>query len=700
MYGFGRSASSAAAALLVCAVAATPVIGQPAPESAAVATPGGSTRLLDVPFLSQTEDLCGGAALAMVLRYWGARQVYPDDFAALVDRSAAGIRTDVLVDEVRRRRWHASLVDGATGSRASAGHLDRGRPLIALIEVRPNRYHYVVIVAWTGEQVIVHDPARAPFQVMPQAEFDRAWTAAGRWALLVLPGDERPAAVDPLPERAASDRRAGTDTCGPLIQTLVTEARAGNVAGAERGLLTAVRLCPEDPAAWRELAGVQFVQGRWAEAGALAERAAALDPEDEQGVELLATSRFLNGEPDLALAAWNRIGRPSVDLIRVVGLRRTRHPVVVALVGLPSRTLLTVERYGLAARRLNALPSAVLTRLRYRPVAGGLAEIDAVVVERPTVPRGAVPVAAMAARAWLDRELRLDVATPTGSGELWTVAWRPWTARPRLAVAVAAPSNGWLPGVTTIEGFWERQSYEVPGAVASAASLVVKDQRLRTSFGLADWATHRVRWTVGAAFDRWADDIHVSVNGGLEVRRANDRVSIGIETAAWMPTTSGSRFATASVWHAARSTADVNRSMWTLAAGLEHATSAAPFAVWPGAGTGRARVTLLRAHPLLDGGVVTGAAFARRLAHATAEYQHPVRTLPAGSIRVAAFGDAVKAWSRLGADARASWQTDVGAGLRLTLPGNAGTMRADIARGLRDRRLVVSAGWLAPWPGR
>ena len=55
----------------------------------------GSTRLLDVPYLAQTEDLCGGAAVAMVLRYWGERQVYAEDFAALVDRSASGIHTDV-----------------------------------------------------------------------------------------------------------------------------------------------------------------------------------------------------------------------------------------------------------------------------------------------------------------------------------------------------------------------------------------------------------------------------------------------------------------------------------------------------------------------------------------------------------------------------------------------------------------------------
>ena len=68
--------------------------------------------LLDVPFISQSELLCGGAAAAMVLRYWGERGISAETFSHLVDRSAAGIRTDVLVDELRRRGWTADGGDG------------------------------------------------------------------------------------------------------------------------------------------------------------------------------------------------------------------------------------------------------------------------------------------------------------------------------------------------------------------------------------------------------------------------------------------------------------------------------------------------------------------------------------------------------------------------------------------------------------
>jgi len=53
-------------------------------------------RVLDVPFIAQSESLCGGAAAAMVLRYWGERGLTAESFASLVDASAAGIRTNAL----------------------------------------------------------------------------------------------------------------------------------------------------------------------------------------------------------------------------------------------------------------------------------------------------------------------------------------------------------------------------------------------------------------------------------------------------------------------------------------------------------------------------------------------------------------------------------------------------------------------------
>jgi hypothetical protein len=47
---------------------------------------------IDVPYLPQTDALCGGAAAAMVFRYWGDAHAGVEQFALLVDRRA-GLRT-------------------------------------------------------------------------------------------------------------------------------------------------------------------------------------------------------------------------------------------------------------------------------------------------------------------------------------------------------------------------------------------------------------------------------------------------------------------------------------------------------------------------------------------------------------------------------------------------------------------------------
>ena len=59
--------------------------------------------ILDVPFIAQSELLCGGAAAAMVMRYWGEREVDAESFSDLVDRHAGGIRTSTLAADMRAR---------------------------------------------------------------------------------------------------------------------------------------------------------------------------------------------------------------------------------------------------------------------------------------------------------------------------------------------------------------------------------------------------------------------------------------------------------------------------------------------------------------------------------------------------------------------------------------------------------------------
>ena len=69
-------------------------------------------RALDVPYVAQSEALCGGAASAMVLRYWGARGVDAEEFVSLLNPRRDGIETGVLVDALVGRGWRAFAFHG------------------------------------------------------------------------------------------------------------------------------------------------------------------------------------------------------------------------------------------------------------------------------------------------------------------------------------------------------------------------------------------------------------------------------------------------------------------------------------------------------------------------------------------------------------------------------------------------------------
>ena len=238
----------------------------------------------------------------------------------------------------------------------------------------------------------------------------------------------------------------------------------------------------------------------------------------------------------------------------------------------------------------------------------------------------------------------------------------------------------------------ERQSYATPA--------IANDERRRAALRVADWASSALRWDVALAFDRWADDSHLSADAEVDLRLADDRVSIGVDAGAWTPVGSGQRFATGRLSSAWRSTVRRNQPSWSVAAGFTTATVHAPFDLWPGAGVGHARAPLLRAHPLLTDGVVSGEAFGRQLLHGTIEYRHPLFTSAAGTLQLALFADTARAWHRLRDDDRSRIHADLGAGLRVALPGKSGALRLDAARGMRDNRMAWSAGWQAPWPGR
>jgi uncharacterized protein YvpB len=636
---------------------ATPAAGQSAQP----------LTILDVPFISQTEALCGGAAAAMVMRYWGARGLDAESFAHLVDRSAAGIRTTALVDDIRRRGWTASPIAGT--SDAMARELTEGRPILTLIEDRPGTFHYIVIIGATPRALVYHDPARTAFRTISRDEFERRWSTAGHWMMLVVP----PAAPADSP-KAPTTVDIPNAPCDALVAEGVRLAQSNDLDAAERRLTVA--LSCDGSAPLRELAGLRLLQRRWSEVSDLASAAVSEDPSDEHAWRLLATSRFVQNDRGGALDAWNHVGEPRVDLIRVDGLVRTRQRVVEDLLPIGPNDMLTRGGYIQARRQLRELPSAAVADLTFVPVPSGLVELRATVAERPLVPSDRWTLATLGIVAAFTREIEVSTGALTGGGERVTVGWRYWPGRPRLSAAFAAPAP-WG-GVWSVDAFTERQPF--------TAALIPTSSRRGAHVSISDWMTPWARTLLRAGVERWDGvDTFGVLGAGLRLLSLGERLDGRVDISGWK---AGQSFGTIEAGATVRSTTERRGHVFVGRLGMGAASVRAPHDIWFAGDTGRARNVLLRAHPLISDGEIRAERIGRHVFYTSGEAQRWWVAKAQVRVGAAAFVDAAKTDRRIGP--RAQTDVDLGIGARLSIPGVSGVLRVDVAKGLRDGATALS----------
>jgi hypothetical protein len=175
-----------------------------------------------------------------------------------------------------------------------------------------------------------------------------------------------------------------------------------------------------------------------------------------------------------------------------------------------------------------------------------------------------------------------------------------------------------------------------------------------------------------------------SVGGTVDRRLLDDRVSLFVSASRWFPSDARA-FAAGSLGATFRSSREPSGWVVEAQTGVDAADAHAPLALWSGAGTGRARPRLLRAHPLLDGGIIDGAVFGATVRYATAEAQRWLARPSLVRLAIAGFVDAASA---------SRGEVDAGVGVRLRVPGRDGVLRVDYARGLRDGANALTVGWM------
>lgn len=621
----------------------------------------------------------------MLFRYWGDLHADVQQFAPLVDRIAGGIADTTLIAAIRDKGWTATRVDGSLA--ALREQLDAGRPVMLLIEDRPGRYHYVVAVGADAGKVVVHDPTWGPSRALSAEALDRAWQPTRSWMLVVTPG---PAGVRREAVRAAvpvAAPRGAPTVCDRLLDEALDEIDARGLEVAEQALGAVRARCPASGAVARELAGVRFGQSRLKDATALAREALFADATDAYAWDVLGSSLFLQDDTMAALAAWNHIDRPTLDLVRIEGLTRARYAGIASLLGLAPNTLLSARAFGLASRRLADLPDRVSSRLTLEPAADGYATVTAAIQETSRAPTSLPAWGATAAKVAIDRQIDATIAGGLGQGEVWTGQWRWWEHRPRIAGGFSTPVEGRFGGVWRVEASWEAQTY-----AHGDGGLQSREERRSGTLTLGNWFTPDLRYEVRAGLDAWADGRRaVATGASLEQRFLRDRLAIAGGLDRWSGLAGSRGFATATASVRYRSALDPVGVVASGSVRLDIASAEAPLAFWSGAGEGRARPGLLRAHRLHHDGIIDGPVFGRRVAYSNLEVQRwfPTRVAPVG---IAVFADLARAGERLRPVGEA-FQVDSGVGLRARAPGLEGTLRLDYARGLRDGAQRVTVGW-------
>lgn len=633
--------------------------------------------LLDTPFVAQTEALCGGAALTMVMRYWGDTRVNAEDFAPLIDPSERGIPTSALLGAAASRGWSATRI----APDQLAESITRTRPVIALLSVGPNTFHYVVVVGVTSEQVVLHDPARSPYRTMTRKEFDAASATANRWMAVVMPSDAMARPADPV-------------TCDALVASAVATAKRGETAQAADMLDAAIFRCPSNPGPWRERAGLAFAAKQYGESARLASRALALDEDDEYTRALVATSLYLADQPESALKTWDNLRVTRVD---ITGATTTPQSLILSRLNLSAGDRLTASAVTQATHRLSEMPSLSSARVRFTPDTQNQADVTVVVGDRPRVPTGLLPWTAIGVRAVAAREVALSFSSLLNAGDRLDVLWRFQTHREFAGATLSVPAPRGLPGNIELFGRWEQQTFASPaGGVGDHADGHIEERRRRGGVAVSDWATHWLRWRVGAAIDHVDGVRAVSISADPSVRLAGDRVAVGVGREQWFGGTRRGDFHRDAIRVAARTSTDDTARRVVLFGSLTDVSASAPRLVWPAADVNFLHEGTLRAHPLFSSGVLDGATFGRRLAAATMAYEHPVKDVPLAHISAAAFVDIAKAW-RGDAGRAPRALVDVGLGLRLS-NRSLGAVRLDLAVGARDGKVRLTAGYMPTWP--
>jgi predicted double-glycine peptidase len=156
---------------------------------------------IDVPYVSQTKEGCGSAAISMVMQYWAKQTGKPESTemdaakiqALLYSPRQKGIPASAMERYFQQQGYRTFAFHGEW--RDLQNHLEKGRPLIVSLKASGDRgpRHYAVVTGLDDLRgyVFLNDPAMGKMLRISREGFQSEWDAAKNWTLLAVPTGEK-----------------------------------------------------------------------------------------------------------------------------------------------------------------------------------------------------------------------------------------------------------------------------------------------------------------------------------------------------------------------------------------------------------------------------------------------------------------------------------------------------------------------------
>jgi hypothetical protein len=485
-----------------------------------------------------------------------------------------------------------------------------------------------------------------------------------------------------------------------LVARAIAEGRAGRTDAAAQALDRAIAVDPRRPEAWMERGGVRFLQRRYDDA--IDDFQASLRIRDDAYArDLLASTLLLTGRNDPAIEEWNRLGKPALGRVKVVGLRHAPEPAVRREVTVDEGGRLEVDDFRQTRLRLEE--TGFFDAVEMRPVvtAPGKVDLEIAVLER----HGFGPRPVLAGRAAADlarKKVRLRYAN-LGGGITVGGEYKWEATQPFLGFTLDAFRPLGFPGMLSIEGLRARPTYDLDDGGGPF--------RLRTRGGGVRGRVVVATRTVAEAGVRFRDRTFETARPD-----APDGTLVGLQLGLDHTFWSGRRHALKGSIRTLAAPGILGTDVrFTRALGrvvhhlhvqrpdgipLEHGSIAAQVQVGYGGdgmpldemfapGAASEMELPLRAHRQKTAGVLGGAPIGRSMGLVNFEWRQRLLRARLAQVGYILFYDG--AW--MGRTARGGDVTvhDVGIGLRLGLRGSL-LLRADYGWGLTDGKSALTAG--------